>query len=109
VVEEVGVHVTDLKVGDKVAVKPNLSDGACWPCSVGRINCCNSLGFIGYSGECLKLEHCISLSQMSPQILIIIPPMTKKLTQISKGVLVVCPIILSWTGSMRYCYPNQSH
>lgn len=55
IIEEVGADVTDLKVGDKVAVKPNLSDGTCWPCSMGRINCCNSLGFIGYSGECIKL------------------------------------------------------
>ncbi|KAJ5433375.1 uncharacterized protein N7458_012531 [Penicillium daleae] len=51
IIEEVGADVTDLKVGDKVAVKPNLSDGTCWSCSIGRLNCCNSLGFIGYSGS----------------------------------------------------------
>lgn len=60
IIEEVGVDVTDLKIGDKVAVKPTLSDGTCWPCSMGRMNCCNNLGFIGYSGECFKGEYSIS-------------------------------------------------
>lgn len=43
--------MTGLKVGDKVAIKPNLSDGTCRRCTMGRNNCCDSLGFIGYSGK----------------------------------------------------------
>lgn len=64
IIEEVGADVTDLKVGDKVAVKPNLSDGTCWSCSIGRLNCCNSLGFIGYSGE-LFLPLCGGVTYFS--------------------------------------------
>jgi len=49
-VEEVGAGVTRLRVGDRVAVRPNLYDGTCPACRMGRFNCCRSLGFIGYSG-----------------------------------------------------------
>ncbi|KAJ6099098.1 hypothetical protein N7467_000633 [Penicillium canescens] len=50
-IEEIGTGVTGLKVGDRVAVKPNLSDGTCSRCSIGRFNSCENLGFIGYSGK----------------------------------------------------------
>jgi threonine dehydrogenase-like Zn-dependent dehydrogenase len=53
-VEEVGADTTTrLKVGDRVAVKPNLYDGSCASCLMGRVNCCRNLGFIGYSSEFL--------------------------------------------------------
>lgn len=48
-IEEIGEGVFSLKVGDRVAVKPNLSDGSCSRCAMGRLNICSSLGFIGYS------------------------------------------------------------
>lgn len=51
-VEEVGADTTTrLKAGDRVAVKPNLYDGSCASCLMGRVNCCRNLGFIGYSSE----------------------------------------------------------
>ncbi|KAL4760624.1 2,3-butanediol dehydrogenase [Aspergillus foveolatus] len=50
-IEEVGQGVTRLKVGDRVAVRPNLSDGTCASCVYGRPNCCRSLGFIGFSSN----------------------------------------------------------
>lgn len=52
-VEAVGAGVTRLKVGDRVAIQPNLYDGSCAPCRVGRVNSCRNLGFIGYSSEYL--------------------------------------------------------
>ncbi|EAU37433.1 conserved hypothetical protein [Aspergillus terreus NIH2624] len=48
-VEEVGAGVSRVRVGDRVAVKPNLADGTCPCCVRGRPNCCRNLGFIGYS------------------------------------------------------------
>jgi threonine dehydrogenase-like Zn-dependent dehydrogenase len=51
VIEEVGAGVSRLKVGDCVAVRPNLYDGTCASCLAGWRNCCRNLGFIGYSSE----------------------------------------------------------
>ncbi|KAL4801139.1 chaperonin 10-like protein [Aspergillus venezuelensis] len=50
-IEEVGKDVTGLTVGDRVAIRPNLSDGTCASCAYGRPNCCRSLGFIGFSSN----------------------------------------------------------
>lgn len=36
-----------LKVGDKVVVDPYLYCGKCYPCSIGRTNCCNDLHVLG--------------------------------------------------------------
>ena len=36
-----------LKKGDKVVVDPYLYCGKCYPCSIGRTNCCNDLHVLG--------------------------------------------------------------
>ena len=36
-----------LKVGDRVVVDPYLYCGDCYPCSIGRTNCCTSLNVLG--------------------------------------------------------------
>ncbi len=36
-----------IKVGDKVIIDPYLYCGDCYPCSIGRTNCCTSLNVLG--------------------------------------------------------------
>jgi len=47
VVEEVGPGVTGLSPGTKVVVEPFLGCGKCYPCRVGKSNCCANLRIIG--------------------------------------------------------------
>lgn len=48
VVAEVGSHVTDVQVGDRVYVNPGLSCGACRACQRGEDQNCDSYTFMGY-------------------------------------------------------------
>ncbi|KAL8857482.1 MAG: hypothetical protein Q9178_005976 [Gyalolechia marmorata] len=50
VIEEVGDDVTDIKIGQRVAVQPIIYDGTCQACRDGLINCCDNNGFLGLSG-----------------------------------------------------------
>lgn len=47
VVAEVGIGVTKVKVGDKVAVDPVISCGHCYACTIGRHNVCSTLEVMG--------------------------------------------------------------
>ncbi len=47
VVESIGVGVTQVKVGDKVAVNPSHPCGVCEFCRAGRGNLCNQMVFLG--------------------------------------------------------------
>lgn len=47
VVVETGAEVTDLRIGDRVVVDPNIACGECRYCSTGRYNLCVSLGAYG--------------------------------------------------------------
>lgn len=38
---------TNIKVGDRVVVEPYVYCGQCYPCSIGRTNCCESLKVLG--------------------------------------------------------------
>jgi 2-desacetyl-2-hydroxyethyl bacteriochlorophyllide A dehydrogenase len=44
---EVGQGVTGIEVGAKVAVEPFIGCGKCYPCRVGKSNCCVNLTIIG--------------------------------------------------------------
>lgn len=46
-VVEVGPEVSALSVGDHVVLDPMLRCGHCYPCRVGRYNCCTSLRVMG--------------------------------------------------------------
>lgn len=48
IVEEIPAdNPKGLKVGDQVIVDPYLYCGSCYPCSIGRTNCCTSLKVLG--------------------------------------------------------------
>lgn len=50
VVTEVGKTVTNVSVGDRVAIEPIFACGNCPACLEGKYNLCDSLGFVGLSG-----------------------------------------------------------
>ncbi|QFT80048.1 Sorbitol dehydrogenase [Roseovarius sp. THAF27] len=49
-VAELGEGVTDISVGDRVAIEPIFACGECAACLEGKYNLCDSLGFVGLSG-----------------------------------------------------------
>ncbi len=49
-VTELGEGVSDLSVGDRVAIEPIFACGDCAACLEGKYNLCDSLGFVGLSG-----------------------------------------------------------
>ena len=49
-IEEVGEGVTDLDIGQKVAVFPVITDGTCYWCQQEVLGQCEKWGFMGYSG-----------------------------------------------------------
>jgi 2-desacetyl-2-hydroxyethyl bacteriochlorophyllide A dehydrogenase len=46
-----------LKVGDKVVLDPYLYCGHCYPCSIGRTNCCTDLKVLGVHVEGAMAEY----------------------------------------------------
>lgn len=47
VVAEVGSRVGDFQVGQRVVVEPYVGCGKCYPCRIGKPNCCATLQIIG--------------------------------------------------------------
>ncbi len=47
IVESAGEAVTDLRSGDHVVLEPLIPCGRCYPCSIGRTNCCSNMKTIG--------------------------------------------------------------
>lgn len=46
-VVEIGENSKGIKVGDKVIVEPYIPCNSCYPCSLGRTNCCETLRVLG--------------------------------------------------------------
>ena len=44
---EIGAGVEDFKVGEAVVVEPFIGCGTCYPCRVGKSNCCANLRIVG--------------------------------------------------------------
>ncbi len=47
-VVEIGAGVTNVKVGDKVTIQPQIVCGKCYPCTHGMYNACESLRVMGF-------------------------------------------------------------
>ncbi len=47
IVEEVGNEVRHLKAGDRVVIEPGVACGRCYPCRIGKYNCCVNIQTIG--------------------------------------------------------------
>ncbi len=47
-IEAVGEYVSDLKVGQKVTIEPQVFCGRCYPCLHGRYNLCEHLKVMGF-------------------------------------------------------------
>jgi L-gulonate 5-dehydrogenase len=47
VIAELGEDVTGFAVGERVVIEPFISCGKCYPCRVGKNNCCANLQIIG--------------------------------------------------------------
>ncbi|MHB8969586.1 MAG: alcohol dehydrogenase catalytic domain-containing protein [Pirellulaceae bacterium] len=48
---EVGGEVTQVRVGDRVAIEPALTCGQCDQCRTGRENTCRAIKFLGCPGQ----------------------------------------------------------
>jgi len=59
-VAEVGSEVTGLKVGDRVAIDPNIACGQCQYCRKGRVNLCQNLKAVGITRDGGFAELCVA-------------------------------------------------
>jgi len=57
VAEEVGAGVSRVRVGDRVTIDPTLSCGKCYPCRIGRYNCCTDIRVLGCYVDGLFAEY----------------------------------------------------
>lgn len=81
------------KVGDRVIVDPYLFCGACYPCSIGRTNCCTDLHVLGVhvdGGMAEYLAHPADMlwklpEDMSWDIVPMVEPVTISLHGIHRG------------------------
>jgi L-iditol 2-dehydrogenase len=64
VVERVGSAVTRVRPGDRIAIEPAMSCGACDQCRAGRPHTCRSLRFLGCPGQA---EGCLSDFVVMPE------------------------------------------
>ncbi len=53
-----------LKPGDHVIVDPYLYCGTCYPCSIGRTNCCDDLKVLGVHVDGGMAEYCVHPADM---------------------------------------------
>lgn len=59
VVTEVGEGVTEVKVGDRVAIEPMLHCKQCEYCKKGNYNLCEKFGFVGLNSDGGFADYCV--------------------------------------------------
>ena len=59
VVMKIGIGVSGLQVGDRVAINPNISCGRCLHCAAGRDNLCDSWRLLGESMPGTFAQHIV--------------------------------------------------
>ncbi len=83
-VVEVGENSKGIVVGDRVVLEPYLSCYQCYPCSIGRTNCCEQLKVLGVQtdgGMAESVSHPLNLVHVVPaemewQEVVMIEPLT---------------------------------
>jgi len=82
IIEEIGSEVTNVKVGDLVAVDPSVHCGHCDQCKAGRPHTCRNNRFLGCPGQ---LEGCLSEYIILPSFTCY--PVTGKLNAIQAALI----------------------
>lgn len=81
---EIGENKNEIKVGNRVIVDPYLYCEKCYPCSIGRTNCCENLHVIGVhvdGGMAERIAHPTKmLHKVSSAISLELAPMAEPLT-----------------------------
>lgn len=81
-----------VSVGDRVAVEPLIGCGHCYPCSVGRYNCCTELKLLGvhepggFQQEMLVAESLLHrVGDMPPDLAAFAEPLTIALQAVTRA------------------------
>jgi len=64
IIEETGISVTRVKVGDRIAIEPSMPCFQCDQCKAGRFHTCRNMKFLGCPGQA---EGCLSEYIVMPE------------------------------------------
>ena len=59
-IEKLGAGVTGWQLGERVVVEPFLGCGTCYPCRIGKPNCCANLQILGIHKPGGYAEFCVA-------------------------------------------------
>lgn len=109
VVVSVPPSQTKLKVGDRVVIEPYRYCGRCYPCSIGRTNCCENMSVIGVHQDgafAEYLAHDPHLLHKVPdgvpwEILALVEPLTISMQAVKRvGVKEKEHVVITGAGSI---------
>lgn len=64
IVEQIGENPRNIKKGDKVVIDPYIWCGHCYPCLLGRTNCCETLKCLGVHTDGGMVEYLLHPAHM---------------------------------------------